>query len=103
MWIHWAVAIFFLVQLVYRPTYGMGDGVPYWLLLALLVAFNAYVHYRLRSSRPVIWRWVLGLIAMDVVMLSIAVVIGGGFKDNTGLNRVSTTSSSDDGRLCRRR
>ena len=25
------------------------------------------------------WRWVLGLVAMDVVMLSVAVVIGGGF------------------------
>ena len=30
VWLHWSVAVFFLIQLVYRPTYGMGDGVPYW-------------------------------------------------------------------------
>ena len=79
VWLHWSVAVFLLVQLVYRPTYGMEDGVPYWLLLSPLAAFNGYVHYRLRSSRPVSWRWVLGLMAMDVVMLSVAVVVGGGF------------------------
>ena len=32
-------AIFFLVQLVYRPTYGMEDGIPYWLMLAALAAW----------------------------------------------------------------
>ena len=79
VWIHWAVAIFFLVQLVYRPTYGMEDGIPYWLMLAALAAFSGYLHLRLRSNRPVTWRWVLGLMAMDVVLLSGAVVVGGGF------------------------
>ena len=79
VWIHWAVAVFFLIQLVYRPTYGMEDGIPYWLMLAALAAFSGYVHLRLRSNRPVTWGWVMGLMAMDVALLSGAVLVGGGF------------------------
>ena len=48
-------------------------------LLLLLVAFNGYTHYRLRTNRAITWRWILGLAAMDLTMVSAATVMGGGF------------------------
>ena len=48
-------------------------------LFPLLVAFNGYTHYRLVTNRTITWPWILGLTAMDLTMVSVATVIGGGF------------------------
>ena len=48
-------------------------------LFLLLVAFNGYTHYRLATNKTITWRWILGLAAMDVTMVSVATAIGGGF------------------------
>ena len=78
VWIHWLVAAFALVQLVYRPFYSTTYA-AYVLMLLMLVALNGCIHYRLATNRAITWRWILALIAMDVVLVSVAVVLTGGF------------------------
>ena len=46
----------------------------------LLVALNGLVHYRLVTGRPVTWRWLLLLSAMDIVLATTGVVFQGGFE-----------------------
>ncbi len=79
VWAHWLVVAFCFVQLAYRPAGWPERYAVYAPLLLLLVAFNGYTHYRLATSRPITWNWIVGLAAMDVTMVSVATVIGGGF------------------------
>ena len=79
VWAHWFVVAFSFVQLAYRPWGWPERYVVYAPLLLLLLAFNGYTHYRLRTNRAITWRWILGLAAMDLTMVSVATVMGGGF------------------------
>ena len=76
VWAHWFVVAFSFVQLAYRPAGWPERYVVYAPLLLLLVAFNGYTHYRLRTNRAITWRWILGLAAMDLTMVSAATVMG---------------------------
>ena len=79
VWAHWFVVAFSFVQLAYRPAGWPERYVVYGPLFLLLVAFNGYTHYRLVTNKTITWRWILGLAAMDVTMVSAATAIGGGF------------------------
>ncbi len=79
VWAHWFVVAFSFVQLAYRPAGWPERYVVYAPLFLLLVAFNGYTHYRLATNRSITWPWILGLTAMDLTMVSVATVIGGGF------------------------
>ena len=79
VWAHWFVVAFSFVQLAYRPSGWPERYVVYAPLVLLLVAFNGYTHYRLVTNKTITWRWILGLAAMDLTMVSVATVIGGGF------------------------
>ena len=79
VWAHWFVVAFSFVQLAYRPAGWPERYVVYAPLFLLLVAFNGYTHYRLVTNKTITWRWILGLSAMDLTMVSVATVIGGGF------------------------
>ena len=79
VWLQWSVAVFFVIQMAYRPFYGLDHLVAYSLALSLLVAYTGYVHYRLATNRAVPWRWILGILSLDVALVSAAVVVGGGF------------------------
>ena len=79
VWAHWFVVAFSFVQLAYRPAGWPERYVMYAPLFLLLVAFNGYTHYRLATNKTITWRWILGLAAMDVTMVSVATAIGGGF------------------------
>ena len=79
VWVHWCLAVLFFSQMVYRHPFGAERFAAFGLLFLLLVAFNGYTHYRLASNRTVTWHWIVALVAMDVVMISVAVVLGGGF------------------------
>ena len=79
VWAHWFVVAFSFVQLAYRPAGWPERYVVYAPLFLLLVAFNGYTHYRLATNRTITWPWILGLTAMDLTMVSVATVIGGGF------------------------
>ena len=76
---HWFVVAVLLFELVYRPDYGVAKYAAYGLLLGTLIGLNGYIHYLLRANRPVAWRWVSALFALDVFLLSAALTISNGF------------------------
>ena len=76
-WFIWLVSIF---QMAYRPGFWFPDDLEYLPLPLLLAVFNGLVHYRLLTNRPVTWRWMLLLSTVDVALIMVGVVIGGGFK-----------------------
>ena len=76
---HWLIAALALVELVYRPHYGVATYSAYVLLFLTLIGFSGYLHCLLRSNRPITWRWLLALNAMDVFLISATVAISNGF------------------------
>ena len=79
--VHWFFCAVLLVQLVYRPHYGVAVYAAYALLLLLVVGFNGYAHFRLRSDRTFTWRWILAVCMLDVFVISAALAISDGFSE----------------------
>ena len=75
-WLIWLVSVF---NLAHRPDAWYPADIEYVFLHVPLVTLNGLVHYRLRTNRPVTWRWMLALSAMDLALITAGVVIGGGF------------------------
>ena len=75
-WIGWLVGVF---ELAYRPALWYATDKEYLFLSVPLLAFNGFVHYRLRRDRAVTWRWLLFLSGMDIALITAAVIIGGDF------------------------
>ena len=75
-WLGWLVGVF---ELAYRPELWYATNKEYLFLSVPLLAFNGFVHYRLRRDRAVTWRWLLFLSGMDVALITAAVIIGGDF------------------------
>ena len=79
---HWFFGAVLFVELVYRPPEGgMATLIAFSLLLLLMGGFNGYTHYRLSSNRPITWRWILAIGALDLFNISAAVTIRDGFND----------------------
>ena len=79
VWVHWFMGVALLLVLVYRPGYGLGRTVGFGLALLLFMACNAWLHHRLASGRTPTWRWIFAMYWLDVAMISVAAVLGGGF------------------------
>ena len=79
--VHWFFGAVLLVELAYRPHYGVAVYAAYALLLLLLFGFNFYTHCRLRSERTFTWRWILAVCLLDVLVISAAVAISNGFSE----------------------
>ena len=79
VWARWFVWLVGVVELAYRPGFWYAHNKSYLLLSVPLVAFNGFLHYRLRSNRTVTWRCLLFLSAMDIALITAAVIIGGEF------------------------
>ena len=75
-WFVWLVGIFLLV---YRPGFWYPDDTEYLAIPFTLLIANGLVHFRLLTNRPVTWRWLLLLGAVDVALTTFGIVIGGGF------------------------
>ncbi len=78
---HWFVIAVLFFELVYRPYlyFGVARYAPFPLLLLVLIGFNGYIHYRLLSNRPITWRWLVALYALDVFLVSAAAALSDGF------------------------
>ena len=78
---HWFVIAVLLFEVAYRPYlyFGVVRYVPFPLLLLALAAFNGYFQHRLRSDRPIAWRWPVALYALDVLVISAVLVLSAGF------------------------
>ena len=75
-WLIWLVAV---AEQAYRPALWFATDKEHLFLHLPVIAFNGFVHYRLRRGRAVTWRWLLFLSGMDIVLITTAVIIGGDF------------------------
>ena len=75
-WLGWLVAVF---EVAYRPELWYATDKEYLFLSVPLIAFNGFVHYRLRRDRAVTWRWLFFLSGMDIALITAIVIIGGDF------------------------
>ena len=79
VWARWLVWLVAVVELAYRPGLWYATDKEYLFLSVPLLAFNGFVHYRIRRGRAVTWRWLLFLSGMDIALITAAVIIGGDF------------------------
>ena len=86
VWGRWFLLLVVFVLTVYRPGHeGLAFPDPHLALHALMnvlpLVFNGLVHYRLLTKRPVTWRWMLGLGAMDIALTTSYIASHHGFQD----------------------
>ena len=80
VWVRWLVAALVLYVLFQDPfPFPLAKYVPYSVTIGLLVAFNGFIHHRLRSERPFTWRWMLAICAVDAALVTSGVWTAGGF------------------------
>ncbi len=82
VWVRWLATIAWLVQLNYRPNFAEPSYFLHTLFAVLLLALNAYVHYRIEANRTVTWHWALALSTMDGAMITAGLAISTGFANN---------------------
>ena len=80
VWGRWFVFLVTMFQFPYRPEFWYPDNVEYTLPPATMLALDGQVHYPLLTNGPVTRRWMFALSAMDIVLITADIVIGGGFK-----------------------
>ena len=81
VWWRWGGWVVAMTEAAYNPDWDGGTYAPFVLLHLVLVAGNALVHYRAVSGRSLSWAGVLGLSAIDFVMVTSAVFADGGFSN----------------------
>ena len=79
VWLRWFVWAVALAQLAYRPEFWVDTHQQYLFLHVPLVVFNGFVHYRLHRGWAATWRWLLFLSAMDVALITGAIVMAADF------------------------
>ena len=79
VWGRWFVVLVGVLLLVYRPGQWYPEYTEHMAVAPMLALGNSIVHYRLLTKRPVTWRWMLFLSAMDVVLITGTIATGKGF------------------------
>ena len=79
VWGRWFIVLVGAFEIAYRPGFWYPDNVGAVLLMVPLVTLNGSVHFRLLTNRPVTWRWMLFLSAMDVGLATASITLGPGF------------------------
>ena len=79
VWARWFAVLVAVIELAYRPELWYASDKEYLWLSVPLCVLNGFVHYRLRTDRTVTWGWLLLLSAMDIALITAAVMIGGEF------------------------
>ena len=79
VWGRWFIGLASAFEIAYRPGFWYPDDWMYVLLMVPLVALNGLVHFRLLTNRPVTWRWMLLLSAMDIALATSSISVGPGF------------------------
>ncbi len=78
VWGRWFIFLISIFLLACRPGLWYPDDIEHAILQIPLVVFNGLVHHRLLTNRPVTWRWMLSLSALDIALITThAVVVGG--------------------------
>ena len=79
VWARWLLLLVGVVELAYRPELWYDTDTAHLFLSVPLVVFSGLVHYRLHTNRNISWRWLLFFSAMDIALITSAVIIGGEF------------------------
>lgn len=79
VWARWCIVAFGLALWVYRPVDSLETYTLYVPGILLLIVLNGYTHYRLATKKTVGRGWILANATLDVLILSRAIAIGGGF------------------------
>lgn len=79
VWVRWAATIGWLAVNNYRPDLDDPSYIPNNLLALAVMAFNAYVHYRLVKGPRVSWQCALALSITDLVAISWGLLNSDGF------------------------
>ena len=78
VWGRWLIGLVSVFNLAHRPDAWYPADIEYVYLHVPLVTLNGLVHYRLLTNRPVTWRWMLVLSAMDLALITANIAILGG-------------------------
>ena len=70
VWGRWFIWLAGAGMLVRRPDLWYPEQIGFVYLSVSLAAINGFVLYRLRANRPVTWRWMLALSAVDVALVT---------------------------------
>ena len=71
VWARWFVAALLLYVLFQPPfPFPVAKYVSNSVAIGLLVVFNVFLHLRLRSGRPLTWRWMLGMNGVDMALVT---------------------------------
>ena len=79
VWVRWLTGAVCVVMLFYRPAFTSVTYAAYITLFLFLMSFNGYLHFRLVSKRPISRLWMLALSATDIALISVAIIVAGGF------------------------
>ena len=79
VWVRWFLVLAWLAQHNYRVNFDHPAYVAHTMLAVLLLALNAYVHYRIETGKTLTLRWALSLSTLDMVLLTGGLAISGGF------------------------
>ena len=80
VWGRWFVWLVGVSLLAYRPSFWYPEDIEFLSLPVLLGMLNGLVHHRLLTNRPVTWRWMLFLSATEIALITVGIVIGGGYR-----------------------
>lgn len=93
VWGRWVLLLVIILMTVYRPGHQLSHDIEHMpppllthlalhlLIILVPVVGNGLAHHRLLTNRPVTWRWMLGLSAMDVAATTAYVAGHQGFQD----------------------
>ena len=79
VWIRWLAVIGWLAVNNYRPDLDAPSYIPNNLLALAVLAFNAYVHYKVYTHSKVSWQCVLALSLTDLAAISWGLLNSDGF------------------------
>ena len=79
VWGHWFIWLVAVFELAYRPGFWYPEDIEFLALPVVLFVVNGLVHHRLLTNRPVTWRWMLFLSAMDFALITAGIIIHSGF------------------------
>ena len=79
VWARWFVCAFCLAELAHRPWLWYPDEQEYLLLVPPVLIFNGLIHYWLYRDGEVSARWLLFLSAMDIFLITTALIIAADF------------------------
>ncbi len=85
VWGRWFIVLVNVFLMAYRPSFWYPDDIEHLFLHVPLVVSNGLIHYRLLTNRPVTWRWMLALCALDIALISGHAMVRGGYDNLTYL------------------